>query len=43
MSSSIGGYGLILIAFPVIGLVLGFSGSAAAMESPGPPPEAGPA
>jgi hypothetical protein len=42
-SSSIGGYGLILIAFPVIGLVLGFSGSAAAMESPGPPPEAGPA
>ena len=40
-SSSVGGYGLILIAFPVIGLVLGFSGAAAAMDSPALPPDSG--
>ena len=40
-SSNIGGYGLILIAFPVIGLLLGLSGSVAAIESPGLPPDSG--
>jgi hypothetical protein len=44
-SSSVGGYGLLLITFPVIGLMLGFSSSAAAIGSPGSsgsPGEGGP-
>ena len=36
-----GAYGLILIAFPVIGLLLGVFSSAAAIESSGPPPGGG--
>ena len=36
-----GAYGLILIAFPVIGLFLGVFGSAAAIESSGPRPGGG--
>jgi hypothetical protein len=39
-SSSVGGYGLLLITFPVIGLLLGFSGAAAAIESADPPADA---
>jgi hypothetical protein len=37
-SKSVGGYGLILVAFPVIGLVLGLFSSGAANEWPGPSP-----
>jgi hypothetical protein len=40
-SNSGGAYGLILIAFPVIGLLLGIFSSAAAIESSGPPPRGG--
>jgi hypothetical protein len=40
-SNSVGAYGLILIAFPVIGLLLAIFSSAAAIESSGPPPGGG--
>jgi hypothetical protein len=40
-SNSGGAYGLVLIAFPVIGLLLGVFSSAAAIDSSGPPPDGG--
>ncbi len=40
-SNVVGAYGLILIAFPVIGVSLGVFSSAAATESSGPPPDGG--
>jgi hypothetical protein len=40
-SNSGGAYGLFLIAFPVIGLLLGVFSSAAAIDSSGPPPDGG--